>query len=249
MKKYFCIVIFFFFSNTLPINTSPSSFLKSKNTVEYIDHKYYFELYSSSFKQSECSFYKLTQEMVKCNSERENVFKIDTLIKGFKVKSSSYSKTGYDKGHLTPASHFCFNQEAINSTFLMSNISPQLPNFNRGIWKELENLTKLWAEKKGDCWIFSGPIFEGNYKKISNDSIPVPTHFYKIIYCKLNNKIETISFILKHQEYNKDLDLKNFISTIDEVELKTNIDFFNNLTKEKQKDLESKKLNGTWQFY
>ncbi len=224
---------------------------KNKFPVETqtLNHKYYTINYSDKYKQAICSDYKLTKDMVVDNTERENKFKVDVLVKGTRIKPTNYLKSGYDKGHLAPASHFNWNQDAMNESFLMSNICPQLPNFNRGIWKELEHMNKLWVDEKKELYVYTGPIFESNCKKFSKDSISVPTAFYKIIIRKVNSKYECISFIIPHKEYHKDAKLLDYVVTIDDIEELTQIDFFYNLSDGTEIPLEKRKLVGTWLFY
>lgn len=66
------------------------------------------------------------------------------------VVPAEYAKTGYDQGHMAPAADFAWNQDASNTTFVMSNIAPQTPNLNRDSWKRLEDKVRKWAcgEKK-----------------------------------------------------------------------------------------------------
>lgn len=256
MRKLFILV--FMVLSTISYGQTDLLPTGSKGSQK-IDHTYYKLLYKNKLRQSECSYYHLTKAMADCNSERENNFKADTMVVGVRVTSKYYEKSGFDKGHLTPANHLCHDQIGMDLSFLMSNMSPQLPNFNRGIWKELEYMTKLWAIDKGDVYIFSGPIFGDSVKympyyrmtggaKVKVDSIPIPTHFYKIVIHKVNSKYEVISFILPHQAFADNTDLRQFIVTVDEIEKLTSINFFSKMSAATQKTMEAQKLNGTWKF-
>ena len=48
----------------------------------------------------------------------------------------------------------------------MSNISPQLPAFNRGIWKKLEKQVREWAKKEGGLYVVTGPVLQKGLRKI-----------------------------------------------------------------------------------
>ena len=71
----------------------------------------------------------------------------------------------------------------MSESFFMTNISPQLPNFNRGAWKEIEIQIREWVKEYDTVAIITGAIHEKYPKKITKwvgDSLPVPNYFYKI---------------------------------------------------------------------
>ena len=47
----------------------------------------------------------------------------------------------------------------MKDSFLMSNISPQLPGFNRGIWKRLEEQVRQFALKENTLYVVTGTVF------------------------------------------------------------------------------------------
>ena len=57
----------------------------------------------------------------------------------------SYRGSGYDRGHLKPAADSKGSMEEMESSFLMTNMAPQTPNLNRGIWKQLEEAVRNWG--------------------------------------------------------------------------------------------------------
>ena len=94
--------------------------------------------------------------------------------------SSDYTKSGYDRGHLCPAADMDFNPVAMEESFFMSNISPQAPEFNRGIWKDLETEVRNWAKKEKKIYVVTGPVFRDNKGTIGEDKVTVPGYFFKI---------------------------------------------------------------------
>ena len=71
---------------------------------------------------------------------RTNAFVADnSLPPGKKASPTDYAGTGYDQGHIVPDGDQSYNQQVEWESFLMSNMSPQLPNLNRGVWKQLES--------------------------------------------------------------------------------------------------------------
>lgn len=66
---------------------------------------------------------------------RRDRFKSDPEVKIHPVRPKDYAKSGYDKGHLAPAADMTYSLASMRNSFLMTNISPQIPGCNRGIWK------------------------------------------------------------------------------------------------------------------
>ena len=109
--------------------------------------------------------------------------------------------------------------EAMEETFLMSNISPQLPVFNRGIWKSLEKLVRDWGEKER-IYIVTGPVFKDNKGKIGRTGVTVPGFFYKVVYAP--GARQMIAFVLPNTQEKRQL--RDYAVTVDSVERLTNID-------------------------
>ena len=106
----------------------------------------------------------------------------------------------------------------------MSNISPQLPVFNRGIWKSLEKLVRDWGEKER-IYVVTGPVFKDNKGKIGRTGVTVPGFFYKVVYAP--GARQMIAFVLPHTKEKRQL--RDYVVTVDSVERLTNIDFFSQL--------------------
>jgi len=145
-----------------------------------------------------------------------------------------------------------YGQMAQLETFLMSNISPQHRDLNRGIWANLEE--KVREELSPDdtnnkevhsLYVLSGPIFEKDPPDKLPTGIPIPTSFYKIIAFRkgFGGTVKAIALkFLQHPESN---DLSNFITTVYDIEQLTSFNFFPELSATKQDNLESVKRNFT----
>ena len=127
--------------------------------------------------------------------ERLNNFRSDFRVpKRFRADLSDYSGSGFDRGHLVASANH--NDENIQNseTFLLSNMSPQSPNFNRQKWRQLESSVRKLDGKSNvlETYVITGPIFVFSQpiNMIGEDdrngiSIPIPSHFYK---CILNRR-------------------------------------------------------------
>ena len=107
----------------------------------------------------------------------------------------------------------------------MSNMSPQLPGFNRGVWKRLEELVRAIALKEKEIYVVTGAIFPSaaEVKHLQSGSITIPKAFYKVIY-DLTPPQKMIGFIIPHRS--SDQPLQIFSVSVDEVEKQTGLDFF-----------------------
>lgn len=165
---------------------------------------------------------------------------------------SDYKSSGYDRGHMVPANDSKRNQEMMDNSFLFSNMAPQLGNFNRIIWENLESRVNDWGETRG-IYIITGSVFDQDDDKerdadedaIRTKNVGVPTHFYKIVlHIRDDDTLDSISFLLPHnnkKHANKPAYLKSRIVSIDEIEQVTGIDFFPDLDDERQENMERRK--------
>lgn len=198
--------------------------------------------YCKDLKQARWVAYELTKE--EANSrlvERTDNFTPD--YKNSSATDKDYAKSGYDRGHLAPAADMGYNLQAMEDCFSYTNISPQVPNLNRGIWKQLEDKVRGWAIEDSNIYIVTGPILQDNLKQLGKNKVAIPNYFYKII-LDLNQPCKAIAFIIPNEVATEPL--ANYIQTIDNVEKLTDIDFFPELPDYFEKELESKSDAGAW---
>ena len=152
-----------------------------------------------------------------------------------------YKSTGYDRGHLAPAEDFSFSTSAMSESFYMSNISPQHPSFNYGIWKDLEDLVRKWGANS-TLYVVSGPVFGSCLSTIGTNNVCIPESYYKVIYDLSEKKM--IAFVMPNEKGTKSL--KEYVCTTDYLEKITNIDFFPILDDKLERKLESAKHILKW---
>jgi endonuclease G, mitochondrial len=243
--KLFSFLIFLITANITVAISKDYRPLPANNLIK---HTYYTLSYNTEYKQANWVYYTLTDSMITDDhEERNSSFKIDNLGPKISAKSSDYVKCGYDRGHLCPAADMSFNSTAMRESFLMTNISPQTPEFNRGIWKELETTVRKWAKKEHEIVVVTGPVFTTNKGTIGKDRILVPGKFFKIIYDSTDDP-RLIAFLLPNEK--SDRPLTDFAVTTDEVEKMTGFDFFSQLPDNIENQLEGKvELAGWFEGY
>lgn len=209
-----------------------------------VKHTYYTLSYNEKYEQANWVYYTLTDKMViGGGEERTNKFKVDPMVSSGSAKSSDYTKSGYDRGHLCPAADMGFSSTSMEESFYMSNISPQNPDFNRGIWKELETDVRKWAKKENKIYVVAGPVFKDDKGTIGTDHVLVPGYFFKIIY-EETGEPKIIAFVFPNRK--SDRPLTDFAVSVDEAEKLTGFDFFSQLPDELENKLEGRVDLSEW---
>jgi endonuclease G len=93
---------------------------------------------------------------------------------------ADYSRSGYDRGHMSPNANMPSRQAQAES-FSLANMVPQVHSNNAGVWAGIEGAARQLARAEGEIYVLSGPLFKGNeIKKIGN--VLVPTHLWKVLF-------------------------------------------------------------------
>jgi endonuclease G len=116
----------------------------------------------------------------------------------------------------------------MDESFLLTNITPQLPGLNRYGWAELEAWVRDCAISEGELYVVTGPIYDATPQYIGN-YIEVADAFYKVLLQPVTG--EMAAFIVPHQDIYAS-DLPGFTTTVDAVEAVTGLDFFSGLRDE-----------------
>lgn len=191
-----------------------------------------FELcYREDYEDSEWVAYTITREKLVSVIKRTDDFRADTSITTGSATPADYKASGYDRGHLAPAADMQWSSETMHESFLMSNMTPQAPQLNRGMWKELEENVRKWAQNFGEVTVVTGPVLEkpsAEYSSIGSNKVAVPEFFYKALLSKSNNG-DTImaAFIMPNKKCEGEI--WDYAVSVDEIEERTGIDFFSAL--------------------
>ena len=228
-------------------NPDPSfDFLPSSTTNQIIRHDYYTLSYSEKHEQAELVAYELKKNYVKNNDFKRPYFIEDPKVKTGSADWRNYKKSGYDKGHLCPAGDMEFALKAYNDTFFTSNISPQLHDFNGGIWNRLEQKVRYWATKYDGIYVVTGGILHPSLQTIGKEKVSVPNYFYKILLDYSNGQYRMIAFLVPSKKSDKPL--YDFVVSVDTVEKMTGIDFFPKLDDKIENNLEKASNYKAWSF-
>jgi endonuclease G len=190
-----------------------------------IDHGPFKILYNTKRRLPELVSYELTAEHLKAKvGKRSNKFIVDPLLMEQNipfVAPSEYTHSGYDRGHMAPSADFLWNQNANDSTFVMSNMAPQTPNLNRDSWKKLEDKVRRWACGEGKVMVITGPVLIAHLPKLKS-GLEIPQKFFKIIIDE-TPPMKVISFIYDQDDHG-DMLAKNQ-TPLKDIEVATGIAF------------------------
>ena len=193
----------------------------TKSRLTYSNHIFYDLGYSYEHNMALWSKYTLDSEKLENVVPRpKKRFILDENLPKRTITHDDYTKSGYDRGHLTPVDDLQYSYESASSTFVITNVVPMEKSFNRGIWQRLENYVSDFIEKYNEAVIVTGPIFEGNLSYMGKDfNIPIPTSFYKLL---VSDKCTEV-YIVPHK--NSSDDLSTFKSDLEMLQKKTGIEF------------------------
>ncbi|MEL7123105.1 MAG: DNA/RNA non-specific endonuclease [Bacteroidota bacterium] len=204
-----------------------------------IKHSALMLVYDEQHEQAKWVAHIISPDIVSGSVFRTNDFRVDSLIKtGSAIEKDYFLKTllpdstyeydgfGYDRGHLAPSADFRWSQKALSESYFYSNMSPQLPEFNREIWAELENALRayIYNHPESELMVVTGPVLADDLPKLERavNSLSIPKTFWKVA-IDLKEQ-QGIGFILPHEAHEGSL--APFAVSIDEVEKISGIDFF-----------------------
>lgn len=209
-----------------------------------IQHAGYTLSYNEAYEQANWVAYELTSIETKKLYDRTNRFMEDPKIATGSADVEDYKGSGYDRGHLAPAADLGWSEQSMEESFYFSNMSPQLPAFNRGIWEQAESFTRKSAKANGSLLVVSGPIFSPNMATIGHNKVAVPSRFYKILLDVRQPELKAVAFIIPNRDCTEPL--SSFVVSINEVENQTGIDFFPALPDDWEEKLESMNSAEGW---
>ena len=253
-----CIIGFWVFDNfyTPATNTPPNSnkeatlfpdyLMPSSTSSTIVKHRHFSLSYRERYEQAEWVGYLLDKSHLTYDDRERPYFIEDPKVKSKSADWKNYKGSGYDRGHLCPAGDRRFTSYAYKETFYTSNISPQRPDFNAGIWNRLEKQIRSWAKRYGRVYVITGGVLKEGLTVIGEEEVAVPEIFYKIVVRGEKEKLEILAFLIPHRESTSAL--KDYLVTVDTIERLSGIDFFENLDRDLENALENKVVSRGWDF-
>ncbi|EGV65065.1 nuclease [Yamadazyma tenuis] len=197
----------------------------------------------------------ITRDSIKSTQgvdRKKSVFREDEQIPvKFRNRLRDFFRSGYDRGHNAPAADAKFSQEALNETFYLTNISPQVgEGFNRDYWAHFEDFCRRLTGKYDHIRIMTGPLYlpkqcaDGKYRVEyevigSPPTVAVPTHFFKLVVGENNNsdQISVASFVLPNDVISNDDPLTKYQVPVEALENASGLELLYKVPPNKKKDL------------
>ena len=189
------------------------------------------------------------------NADRKHSYFVEdiTVPAKFRANLSDYFRSGYDRGHQVPAADAKWSQDALDQTFLLSNMCPQVGDgFNRDYWAHFEDFCRRLTNNYPSIRIVTGPLYlpkrdpedgkwKVSYEVIGNPpNVSVPTHFYKVIFAedgKTGGNVSLAAFVLPNAPITNDKPLQDFEVPIEAVERASGLEFAAKLPAQRRKKL------------
>lgn len=177
---------------------------------------------------------------------RPEKFEIDRRTAA-RIAPDDYAGSGFDRGHLAPnyaiATHY--GAAAQRETFLMSNVSPQRHALNAGLWRELEErIATNYPARYQEVWVITGPVFAAAPRTLRH-GVAIPDAFFLIVVDEHEGKLRTLALIVP-QEAPAHADPAQYLTTIDDIQRRTGLDFLSELDDAAEREVESARASRLW---
>lgn len=141
-----------------------------------------------------------------------------TLPPQDRAQLADYAGSGFDRGHMAPAADMP-TELAQHESFSLANIVPQEKHNNQILWSAIEGATRHLVQQRGELYVITGPVFEGDKIERLNGRVFVPTHIFKAIYDPVQK--EAAAWVAPNVEGNQ-----YQVVSIAELEKRININLF-----------------------
>jgi endonuclease G len=195
------------------------------------------------------------------STARQDDFRADTSLPTgwYEVGATSYSGSGFDRGHNCPSADRTSTVAANQATFLMTNMMPQAPNNNQQTWANLENYERTLVSAGDELYVVAGSYGVGGTGSnggttttIDNGHITVPSRTWKVIVVLTNgnndlSRITTSTRVIAVDMPNINSINTNwttYITTVDAIEAATGYDIMSNVSSSIQSVIEARRDAG-----
>lgn len=212
---------------------------------EVIEHSAMCLSYNETHEQADWVMHIIAPEMTTGKVTRTNDFREDPMVAtGTAVEadyflkflqpdgSYTYDGFGWDRGHLAPSADFRWSEKALSESYFYSNMSPQLADFNRGAWADLEGALRAYLYRNPGHWLYvvTLPVLSADLPVVERgvNKVSVPREFIKVA---LDREAGAgIAFRMPNRAITEPM--RSFAISIDDAEALTGLDFFPNIAEE-----------------
>ncbi len=185
---------------------------------------------------------------------KHSVFVEDAAVPPqFRAGLKDYYRSGYDRGHQVPAADAKWSQQAMDDTFYLTNMCPQVgEGFNRDYWAHFEDFCRRLTVRYPSVRIVTGPLYLPRKDPVDNKwyvkyemigsppSVAVPTHFYKVIFAedgKAGGNVALGAFVLPNAPIDNNKPITDFEVPVEAVERASGLEFASKLPVQRRRRL------------
>ncbi|XP_029776926.1 endonuclease G, mitochondrial, partial [Suricata suricatta] len=185
---------------------------------------------------------QLRPERLRGDGDRRSCdFREDDSVHAYhRATNADYRGSGFDRGHLAAAANHRWSQKAMDDTFYLSNVAPQVPHLNQNAWNNLEKYSRSLTRTYQNVYVCTGPLFlprteaDGKsyvkYQVIGKNHVAVPTHFFKVLILEAaGGQIELRSYVMPNAPVDEATPLERFLVPIESIERASGLLFVPNI--------------------
>ena len=214
--------------------------------IKVLDRGEFAVGWSPSLRRPVWCAYHVTPDVLYQTGQRPNFNKDKEAANS--PSPGDYTRSGYDRGHMVPnhAIESRYGTDDQKKTFLMSNIAPQTPALNQGVWRNVEHrIADFWPAKYGEIWVIVGTIPNRRGETLSGTDIEIPGRFYQVIVAQEGMDVRALAVVFDQHVPWREWAARNIVS-IDELEEEAGLDFLPDLPTFIQNPLEAETPSRLW---
>jgi len=145
-----------------------NEFISNTNCDQIIDNEFITICYDYKLKAAKAVSYILEGDLMNESNidKRPSFYSEKSLDKQYRISTTDYTNSGYDRGHLAPDAAFDWSQESLNAVYTLANIIPQAPQVNRNMWSKVEKFSRDKAVELGKLNVINVVKYSKNHKRI-----------------------------------------------------------------------------------
>jgi endonuclease G, mitochondrial len=192
------------------------------------------------------------------SAPRQDDFRADTTLPSgcYRVSSSDYTGSGFDRGHMAPSADRTNTVTNNSATFLMTNMIPQAPDNNQGVWANLESYCRDLVVNQGkELYVISGSYgtggtgSNGTKTTIANGNVTVPARTWKVIIVlnrpnsgasSVTTSTRVIAVNIPNTQGVRYADWRNYRVSVDSIEVNTGYNLLSNVSTSIQSTIEAR---------
>lgn len=170
------------------------------------------------------------------------------------ARHDDYTNTGFDRGHLCPSDDRDGSDEDNRSTFILSNIVPQAPQHNRQAWRLLEEYGRSLLDADNEIYVVAGTWGKGGEgdkgkaDALANGKLTVPAALWKVMLVlpngtedlrRVSANTRVIAVWMPNTNQVGQEKWSSYRISVDEIERRTGVDLFNQVSPSIQRSIES----------